>query len=120
VQEPDRSRIDVAIKATRDECGLSVGQADIDQLASVIHFDLKLVTNDRQLADLSRAFDVEVHSAETVLLEAITDGVITQAQGVEALRRWRDNSERPMPRDVEGGFRKLGIAIHKGFLVDGK
>lgn len=120
VHEPDRSRIDVAIKATRDECSLSVGQADIDQLTSVIHFDFKLVTNDRQLAELSQAFDVEVHSAEAVLLEAIEEGVLTKAEGIEALRRWRDNGERPMPREVEAGFRKLGIAIQRGFLSDGQ
>ena len=118
VGDPDRSRIEIAIKATRDACNLSVGQADIEQLTSLIHFDLKLVTNDRQFAELTRMFEIEVYSAEAILLEAINDGVITKEEAIKALHKWRANGERPMAKVLESSFRQLGISIYRGFISD--
>jgi hypothetical protein len=109
LRPPDKSfqRHRMVIQRTIDEQGVSVGRADVEQLASVIHFDLKLVTNDRPFSEVAVALDVEVFTAEQILIEAVREKTVTIDEAKLALKRWETNKEKPPSRQC----RKSSIPV---------
>lgn len=95
----DRQRL--IIETTIDEEGLSVGKADIDQLASVICFHLGLVTNDQPFADVASILDVEVFTAEKVVAEALRTNILARDEVKKAQVRWKTNGEKPPSKEDE-------------------
>ena len=106
------------VRATKDHIGLSAGGADIEQLISCIHFELDLVTNDDGFSKLAIAFEVTTYTAEKILVEAISDAVITKNEAIAVLRKWKQNGEKAAKLEDERALIKCGIDCVRGFICD--
>lgn len=101
IQQTDRKSESTRklIEATRDQKELVVGRADIDQLISAVRLGLDIVTNDGPFTDLAIEFEVNVLTAEQILIEAVSVGAITKVQAQDALNKWFQNLEKAPTKD---------------------
>lgn len=90
----EMARLEVLIKAVLDEIGKPIGAADREQIASAIHCSAEIITNDEPFTKVAESLDVEVHTAERVVLEAFYQKVITKTEVITARERWNKNSEK--------------------------
>lgn len=118
VDRNKRESLQLSIVAIRDKENLSVGKTDMEQLASCITFELELVTNDRQFSKLATHFNISTHTAESILIEALREEIISVAEAKEILKKWKLNGERPSRPEEEDTLRGLGIACKNGFICD--
>ena len=100
---------EIIIKATRNGLGLSVGKSDIDQLVSILCFDLDLITNDSPLANLAENLDVNVLSAEEITIEAYEEQILTKGQIEDAFKIWKNNDEKKPSRAAFKRFAELKL-----------
>ena len=86
--------LNTIIFSTMDEIGSPIGAADREQLVAVIHAKAELVTNDTPFAKVAEALDVVVHTAETIVIEAHMQAVVTKDEVKAALAIWVKNDEK--------------------------
>lgn len=92
---PDETeRLEAIIIATMDEIGSPIGSADRDQLCSAIYCEAEIVTNDSPFARVAEALEVNVHSAERIVIEAYSQSVINREDLIAARKRWAENGEK--------------------------
>ncbi len=100
---------EVIIRATRDALGLSVGKGDLDQLVSVIYFDLDLITNDSPLASLASNLDVTVFEAEEIVVEALDQKIVTKVAFEAAVIAWEKRDEKRPSKAIIKAMLDRGI-----------
>lgn len=102
---------EILIKATRDELGLSVGKADIEQLISALEHDLDLITNDAPLTKLAENFEVTVFEAEEIVLIAFQNKLISSDNLTGAIAVWLANEEKKPSKTILTQFSDLGFKL---------
>ena len=78
-----------------DQIGKPIGSADRDQIASAIYSSAEIVTNDGPFTEVAEALEVTVHSAELIVIEAFSQGILTKDQVKKARELWKLNGEKP-------------------------
>ena len=89
------------ISSVMDEMGTSIGSADREQLISAVFNNAEIVTNDMPFTEVAEAMDVTVHTAERIVIDACTQGVISKAEVKVARALWVKNGEKAPTRDEE-------------------
>ena len=112
----EKGDIEFVLKCTVDEFNLSVGAADMSQLTSALHHKLMIITNDEHFSQLTTKMEVNVFTAEDILLEAFQEHLLSLKDVSAILTLWRDNREKRMSRDDEKRFKKIGIAVQGGYI----
>ncbi len=110
--KPSQNEYDVhhkIISKTISQLNKSVGEGDIEQFISVLHFNYKLVTNDGPLTDLAKAFDVDVFEAEEIALEAYHANIVSFDELKASVERWKTNYEKRPRKEVIKEFFKFKI-----------
>lgn len=105
LRPPDPKRVvtlQTIISATIDEIGTPIGAADRDQLISAIHSSAAIVTNDSTFAEVAEALDVAIYTAESIVIEAHAQNVVTKEEVRSARSKWSDNQEKRASVEDEG------------------
>lgn len=57
-------------------------------------FDLKIVTNDQPFATTAEALEIEVFTAEQIIIEALQHRIVTKDEVKKAMQLWEENNEK--------------------------
>lgn len=100
-------RLQDVIFATMESLGTSIGSADRDQLVSAIHAKIGIVTNDAPFAEVAEALDVDVFTAEQMVVEAFAAKQLTKEEVRDARTHWASNNEKRPSRGDERALDSL-------------
>ncbi|MCB1215029.1 MAG: hypothetical protein KDK66_06080 [Deltaproteobacteria bacterium] len=95
------------IFATMDEIGSPIGAADRDQLAAAIYHQMEIITNDSPFSQVAEALEVFVHTAESIVIEAYRQSVLTKEEVKAARELWIKNEEKLPSQEDQKELRKI-------------
>lgn len=97
------------IYQTADNLEKIIGSADAEQISSAMNHDMCLVTNDGPMSDVASALEVEVWTAEQVLVEAIRSKVIFKNEANKLVNLWRQRNEKPPTKKDRHELESFGV-----------
>jgi len=97
------------IRLTADEIEKAIGNADIEKISSAMVHGMSLITNDGPMAEIAEILEIEVWTAEQIVIEALECKVLSKSEVESLIKLWASRNEKAPSKKDKGSFQKLGI-----------
>ena len=100
------------VQLTAEVLGKTIGKVDREKLGTVLlHDDIELVTNDLSMQAVAEELDVTTYTAESIICEAVSAGIISLPDAQAALNQWKKNGDNINEAD-RPALLQIGLKAH--------